>query len=101
MLVFFCIVLGTWLVQARYPHTIYQYHQTDDIVAQYDYRIEGYRIELMPIWTPDNPTWVNLSRKWSPFIMFALAIALISLEANFRERRRLSQGILPNSEFIP
>ena len=85
----FASILAIWLWQSTtYPHTIYEYQQTGETAGQYDDRVEGNVVEAVPIWEPDNPLWVDITRRAAPVCLFILPWFIIALEVNFRDKRK-------------
>ena len=73
----FVIMLGLWLFASyNYPHTLYEYHQTGEVVEYFD-RAAGLEVETVPIFVPDNPLWVDIIRRIAPFSLFALFLAIL------------------------
>jgi len=76
-----------------YPHTIYECYRTDEVVDAYMDRASGYRVVAIPVWEPDNPTWVDIVRKWVPETLFVLGLAMLGWECDFRDRREANCNI--------
>jgi len=71
-------LLSAWLyADARYDYTVYARYQTDEIVETHEDRLAGYRVELVPIYEPDNPAWVVAVRKVAPLSLLVLALGIL------------------------
>jgi hypothetical protein len=82
------VLFGVWIWQSEsYPDTIYEYRQSGEVLGQYDDRVAGLEVEAVPVYEPNNPAWVKFIRRWSLIILFILAIYIIYVEVDFREKR--------------
>ncbi|MBA7559806.1 hypothetical protein ES708_01421 [subsurface metagenome] len=81
------VTFAIWLWQGfTYPHTIYEYIQTDELVTKYEGRVGGFAVDAVPIWEPNNPAWVDLIRRWAPITLFALVILVLYAKFEYRNK---------------
>ncbi len=81
----FAAVLSVWLYQGfTYPYAVYEYRETGRILEYLD-RLTGREVGAIPIFIPDNPFWVDLVRRFGPFALFALGLAVIYFLVSRRE----------------
>jgi len=83
------VTFAIWLWQDfNYPHTIYEYIQTDKFVSKYEGRVGGFAVEAVPIWEPDNPPWVNFLREWAIRIMLILGFSILIVGVSFGAKKK-------------
>lgn len=81
----FVSLLASWLVASyQYPQTVYDYQQTGQLVEWFD-RASGWAVNTVPVWVPDNPSWVDIVRKIAPFSLFILFLAGLYLAVQDRK----------------
>ena len=89
LIVLWLVILTLWLSQgAIYSHTLYEVKQAGEVIERYGNRGAGLEVEAIPIYEPDNPLWVDITRSIAPVILFLLPCYIIAIEFDFRKKRK-------------
>jgi len=79
-------LLAVWLyADARYEYPVYEMRETGRLLDYLD-RYAGWEREAIPVYEPDNPTWVNTVRRIAPLSLFVLACAGLYMAVQVKRR---------------